>query len=289
MTKLLSGLHFNKLYSGIRFLKLTNINEIHNRMGFITGLNRDHIDFNPIGECSAGGIYFCELIKVPMWIQYGQTFCVYYREVTIPDDAQVYIETNKFKADKMILSDRQEIWNNNDMCRLIVSAIGVYLYYVKNQTEEICKIALMQDGLALQYVPDKVPELCKIAVMQNGLALQYVEIQTYELCKIAVKQNGLALRYVHDPIEEICKMAIEQDEKAFDYVKNQTVELSKLLIEKNPFLFDDLIDQTSELSTIITKNTNLILIYSKEKVKSLFSMSAILNDGLKLYVKDVKV
>jgi hypothetical protein len=61
------------------------------------------------------------------------------RNVIIPDDAKVYVENNKFKADKIILDDRQLIdWINECFCKWSVdnhdcrSIIKKYLHSNKN-------------------------------------------------------------------------------------------------------------------------------------------------------------
>ena len=107
--KLLSGKDFNQRYQTDKFVKLTNELENHNGYQFETGLNIDSIPFNPSGECGTGGIYFCSREKMSMWLNYGYKPMIYVRWVSIPDDAVVYIEEDKFKADRMILSERQKI------------------------------------------------------------------------------------------------------------------------------------------------------------------------------------
>lgn len=106
---ILSGKLFNILFRKMKFVKLTNITEIHNGFHFKDGLNVDNKKFNPHEECSAGGIYFTEKIKMRIWFHYSHSVMVYCRNVSIPNDAKVYIETDKLKADKIILSKRHVI------------------------------------------------------------------------------------------------------------------------------------------------------------------------------------
>jgi hypothetical protein len=255
MAKVLSGSEFNKQYPSTLFVKLTNETEIHNGFQFKTGLNIDVNKFNPIGECKFGGIYFCEIDKARLWFRYGYTICVNCRDVQIPDDAQVYIEYDKFKADKLILSSKTEIWSHNKLCQTIVAQEEESLQKVKLQTEEICLIAVKRNpneflyiidqtynicktvvnrnGLILKSIRNKTDEICKLALMQNGFALQYVEKQTYELCRIAVEQNGLALRYVETQTEELCKIAVRQSGSALEFVINQTEEICIIAVVQN--------------------------------------------------------
>ncbi len=95
----------------MQFVKLTNEKENYNEYQFKTRYNVDSIPFNLQWSCQPGEIYFCEISKPAKWLYYSGTIdlIIYFRYVTIPDDVEVYIELNKFKTDKIILSERQKI------------------------------------------------------------------------------------------------------------------------------------------------------------------------------------
>ncbi len=97
---------FKVEYPDTKFYKLTNESENHNGFQFVDGINIDTQKFNPSGECSSGGLYFTELNKIAMWISYRGQNMKYIREVEILDDSLIYIEDNKFKADKFILHQK---------------------------------------------------------------------------------------------------------------------------------------------------------------------------------------
>ena len=101
---LLDGSDFNKIYKGSHIKYVDKSNKSHyNNMTYIIGLN---INVEPMiakGYCRAGGMYFTGLKHERTWA--GRGDIVY--KVTIPDDAYVYTESRKFKADKFILSDPQ--------------------------------------------------------------------------------------------------------------------------------------------------------------------------------------
>ena len=94
----------------MNYYKITNQYERHHNLQYHTGLNVDCLPFRPSGDCEDGGIYFARrdilafLFKGP-WL----------RMVTIPDDAQVYLNPDppeKWKADKVILGPRKKITLN---------------------------------------------------------------------------------------------------------------------------------------------------------------------------------
>ena len=67
-SQLLDGQSFNEKYQGKIFVKLTNREENHRGYQFKTGLNIDKLPFNPKGECQSGGIYFCLLEDLSLWL-----------------------------------------------------------------------------------------------------------------------------------------------------------------------------------------------------------------------------
>jgi hypothetical protein len=223
--RLVTGKEFNQDINGHQFVKLTNSSEIHHSYQFQTGLNIDSIPFDPRGECRPGGIYFCSLDQLSLWLDYAPDPMFYVRFVTLPNDAQVWIEKDKFKADRLILSDRVkiadlDIWADETYCLRAVQQNGRALQYVKNQTDAINLEAVKQCPYALEYVNNQTNDICLEAVRRNGWALQYVNEQTEEICLIAVRQHGHALAYVKKQTPEICRVALQSDCYASKYVKD---------------------------------------------------------------------
>jgi|SaaInlStandDraft_4_1057021.scaffolds.fasta_scaffold04655_3 hypothetical protein len=234
--------YYNK--SNTKFYKILKEDLVHNRYKFIDGLNIDPIPFNPKGSCSAGGFYFTEYDKIAHWLTYTKNL-TYIAEITIPDDAQVYIEENKFKTDKFILNLKDmttikdhKCWYDADFCKLAVQRCGYDLQYVNiPQTEALCKFAVKQNGFALKYV--NIPQtdaLCKMAVQQDGLALEFVNNQTPELCELAVRQNGLALQFVVNQSSELCELAVQQNGYALYHVINRNDNICELAAQRHAYI-----------------------------------------------------
>jgi len=247
----ISGSDFNTINTS-KFYKFLNDDLIHYGFQYKLGLNIDTKKFNPNGECTKGGLYFCEESKCHM-------FCKYYGGkmgiVSIPDDALVYIEHNKFKADKFIINEiidfdsvDESFWIN------MLDKTGVMLRYVKNQTYEICETAVKQNGLAIQYVTDSLLtyDLYKLAIEQNSRAIQYVSMDMIDhvLIESAIRQNGLMLRFITDQTPELCEMAIKQNPLALQYVKDDmlTKELCTMAVQLNGNALS-CIDQSSSFFT----------------------------------------
>jgi hypothetical protein len=114
--KVFSGLEFNRLFYETgstqkprfyetgstqkpRFYKFLSKNAIHYDFQYKQGLNVDINPFCPHGSCEKGGLYFADKMNILDYSTFGDYIC----EVEIPDDAQVYVESCKFKCDKFIL------------------------------------------------------------------------------------------------------------------------------------------------------------------------------------------
>ena len=215
----LSGEEFKRLNKGKKFYKLTTFDELHNGFQFRDNLNVDIVEFNPLGECKGGGMYFADFENIFDWITYGSKQMYWIREVRILNDSKVYIESGKFKTDKFALLKRKSIYDNEEYCKIIVKKNGWALEYVKNQTDEICKLAVQKYGLALSFVKKQTPEICKLAVQKTYTALAFVEHQTDEICKLALEQTPYALYWIKNQTDEICKIAVEKDETILRYIK----------------------------------------------------------------------
>jgi len=262
----ISGGEFNLLYPNIQLYKLTNEDENHNNFQFTDGFNIDYIPFDPTGSCHSGGLYFTEYDKIGMWIYYNKQKMKYIRKVEIINDSKVYVEDNKFKADKFILRERIlledfEGWNDKTFCKIAVQQNGLALEYVINQTEKICKLAVQKNGLALQYVIVQTKEICNFAIQQNAFALKYVIFQNNELCKLAVKQNGLSLYYVETQTKELCKLAVQQNPNALKYVKNQTKDICKLAIQKDSSVIRYVKKRKVEICKLTMQQNDFVLKY----------------------------
>ena len=257
--KTYSGKEFNQWaeLNGKVFVKILNKAEIHFDFHYFDGENIDIIEFNPTGSCQAGGLYFCEFQN---FFFFNNWESYYMRQVIVPDDALVYVDNHKFKANKIHLDKRYTIeqhplwkYRKDDVKRLI-KFMPYYFTIIEEQTPEIILEAVKQNGLDLEYVINQTFELCLEAVKQNGMALQYVKLQTQELCMEAVKQNGMALQYVKLQTQELSMEAVKQNGYAIQYIKKQTDELCLEAVRKNGLALKFIEKQTEELAWIAIKN-----------------------------------
>lgn len=200
INKTISGTEFNILYKDVNFVKLTSEDENHNDLQFHDGLNEDILPFYPHGACHAGGIYFIDEKVMKSWIYYNMKFMVYVRSVQIPDDAQVYIENNKFKTDKIILGSRQNISEETYIDAIINYCVTPSCFPQHILTKKICLTLMKHIAYPLSQIPHnlKDKELCMEGVKLCGLSLLCVpvELRDREICMEAVKQSCHAIHYI---------------------------------------------------------------------------------------------
>jgi hypothetical protein len=99
--KFTTGLELNRIFLGMKFIKFIKRNRKQmNNYVYQVGLNIDK-PLHP-GRCP-GGLFFTVLPYYAQYVNWGDDMCV----VTIPDNAEVYIDYHCFKADQLIISDIQ--------------------------------------------------------------------------------------------------------------------------------------------------------------------------------------
>jgi hypothetical protein len=91
----------------MKYYKIFNESDKHNGFQYVDGLNIDSIPFNddPNDSCVKGGFYFSDAEHICEFLGYGN----YIREVSLPDDAKMVKNGNKWRADKLFLHERKDL------------------------------------------------------------------------------------------------------------------------------------------------------------------------------------
>ena len=317
--KELSGAEFNELYDGINFYKkMPQPNMRYDIFHYKLGLNTDTEHFKPntykknnFHPYKEDNFCFYEESKCHLYFGYT-TIKDRIAVIKIPNDARVYIAKDKFKADKIVITDIITIDDISTNIAINLLQKGcISLQYVKEQTEEICKLAIIKSyhyydnynnepkcyynyddyvqrhSKQLKYVKVQTEEICRLAVQGDGCALKYVKDQTEELCKIAVHNFGLALEFVKEQTEEICKTAVQQNGHALElFVQNQTEDICKLAVQQNALMLQYVINQTEDICSLAVHQDGLMLQYVKEQTEYICKLAVQQNcDALK-YAKE---
>jgi hypothetical protein len=232
----LIGTDFNRIFKDYNFLKLTNCKEVHHGMRYKTGFNKDINIFNPTKRCSIGGMYF----TIPIYVgRYMEILNItYYRIVNIPDDALVYVEEDKFKTNKFILSNRypiENLWKNIRYSLAAVRYNGMFLMFIINQTYKICIDAIYNDYRALPYSKIQDHTIHITAILQNPSIIMNIKNPSRYVIIEALKRDGVLIMHINKPSNHMYEVAVRQNGLALFYIpKNkQTHKLCKLAVKQN--------------------------------------------------------
>ena len=291
----ISGTDFNEIYKGIKCYKFLNDNLNHRGFIYAEGLNIDTEPFNPTGICSIGGLYFCE--EAECW-QYCTDYGTKRALIEIPNDARVYVEQSKFKADKIFITEIKEFDDIDDVFWIdILPKNAEVLKYIKNQTEELCILAVKKLGCAFKYVNEqfRTEDMCILAIKHNGWTFEYMkEYQTERICRLAVQRNNKALEYVNEEFKtnELCVLAVNQRGLSLEFIDNQTLELCALAVKQNGHALCYVQDQfrTKEICYLAIQQDYQALFYIKDMISDFINelcIYAVEQNGLALlYVKN---
>lgn len=173
--------------------------------------------------------------------------------ISVPDDAQVYVEKYSFKTDKIIIHDiidfvnvADKFWIDNVFDRYdsvveyakyhLERAADAYIKeanFIQTHIDKECTLIAKQNCLVLEFIREQTDEMCMKAVKQNGLVLEYIKHPTEEMYNIAVKENGLALAYVgiENQTSNLCRLAVKQNMLASQFVSYSVTYRPKKNIE----------------------------------------------------------
>jgi hypothetical protein len=249
----ITGQRFNDLAKNIVLIKFFPPNDILRDYLYKTGLNVDTKPFNPRGNCSGGGLYFTELKHFNDFKSYGSMVAL----IHIPNNARVYTEHKKWKADQILVNERMkyqdfiEQLSDTQLLDLLKYNKEMIEYIPKNKINyELCLNEVQHNGLMLKFVPEnlKDDELCLISIKQNQDAIKFLpniwmpktsewivkiaKIDSYlfdlipdklknkDMYKIAIEKNGLLLKKFPKDMKsrDICIRAVEKNGLAFKHV-----------------------------------------------------------------------
>jgi hypothetical protein len=286
----LSGELFNQLFTDHYVVLVDKDDKLDYNNVAHTGLNDKYLNITNIGttQYAYGGIEFFDEASILLNVC-NYSFPTHYRTVNVPENGtQVYIDTSKFRGDKIHLCEKKplgdmSIWDDEDFCNSAIAKDVKFVQYCRNITEQRC-IEIIEDKPALiEIIPIKTPEVYLAAVLKNGFMIRYVppekqtiemcwvafshnyrtfesiHCQEIEMCFLAVQQSGILLEYVKEQTSDICIDAVEQNWKAIEFVRNQTLDICQLACIKSVKALEFCKVQTKEMCMDILATYPLML------------------------------
>lgn len=222
---MITGKQFNEQNKNIQLVTVTDSEDMQCGVKYAEWVNE-----------KPQGLFFCRYDDFPFMVYNLNNPMVHMWDVEIPDDANVDATNKKIKCTKFVLSNKRNIWDEDNNCLRAVKFDGLLLHFIEKQNNEICIEAIKENSKALGFVNDQNDKVYTVLLESDGLNIQHVIKQTLELCETAVKQNIEALKYM-DQTDEVCFMAIKHHVDALKYVKKQTQELCLEAVKLNRACF----------------------------------------------------
>jgi hypothetical protein len=188
----------------------------------------------------------------------------HYWTIRVPIDAQVHIDTDCYKADKLVCIERKplkemSLWTNKSVCKKIIEKEKEFLRFVKcfeetdyleimekqskmiqyipqeNQSITLKYAAVSRDSNNLQYILNQNLELCRIAIENNYRMVKWAKYIDEELSIYAVSKDGMLLEHVPGDIqtEAIILSAVNENYNSIKFAKVQTEQICKIVFDKN--------------------------------------------------------
>ena len=295
----ISGGAFNK-YNSKRLVKVTNKECVHNNFIFKKGLIIDTVEFNPDKDCS--GIYFVTIDRLFNWIKYNGKLMYYIWDVIIPDDALVCLDDyNKFKADKIILHNKDFIYNTekphlpyikqNNLKNIVIAGSE----FNKFNTERFVKLTnkkcvhnnfVFKNGLNIntigfssinrwyQYIDKDMYYIWNVIIPDDALVC--INLNILKTNKI-ILQNKQA---IHDQ-EKLCIEATTYNCDVIKCIKNKTLKVCLGTVKRNGYALEYIDEQTEEICLAAVKEDGLSLEYVENQTDEI-CISAVKENGVVL-------
>jgi hypothetical protein len=257
----ITGKKFNELFNDLVFIKFFPQDDCLKGFRYKTGRNIDHNPFNPNDECQKGGLYFTELKNFSIFRWYGSKIAV----IRVPDEARVYCEEKKWKADMIDVEKRYsyndfffELYKSlkrNEITAsplyLVTSLLDIYEDDIPNKIDfqifdnflqdkiinkKIAKNVIKYKEKFFKYIPKKLltPTFLLEIVKEYPMLIKDIpkDFIDWKISLCSVKNNGKMIKHI--PVElinhELCLLAVRNDPYSIDDIPDQFV-CKKIVLE----------------------------------------------------------
>lgn len=234
MEKEITGKQLNEMLGSFSnlFLKITNYHEddvIDFGMPLKTGLNEMVGSFKSAGICDIClGITFDHVSEVLLMWRFGK----YARQISVPDDARVYVEYGCLKADKLIMGEKKEysvVLNELIKKSMIMDPVRTYEFLEKAVKHSPYNLRLIDQEF-------RTYEMMKNAVKNEGCVLENIneKFRTEEIVMEAIKSNGTSIRFVGK--NKITRQMVTKALETHDVILSDSLERQYLKTPNGQFV-----------------------------------------------------
>ena len=215
----LDGNNFlSKFPKGV-FVKVLNFKEKHNGFQYTDGKNEDDLPFNSSGQCEPGGLYFTEKNLIFDYLSYGD----HIRIIKILPDSKIYIESGKYKANKLELGKSykfseffETFFTKEELLNMLEYDYRIIKYFSKKSiTPEIIKFLVNLDSIDKFNI---IPEF----------------ILTTEMLISCIEKNHKYVKYIPENLlsKELYKCFITKDYRTIIFIPNKFLTITECFIKQ---------------------------------------------------------
>lgn len=259
----LPGSLFNEIFGEITMYKFIDDDFKDGVKSLEVGLNKTTTMITTSTGHTYGGykIYTQEDMLVNLKKCIRATF---YTEVTVPDDAQVFIANDYCETDQIVIMEFKPIielpfWEDPEFCKEAIKVDATNIKYMKNITDQMWIEAISRDINVLKDIEYPTEEMCLAGLNKSWFAFTHIKNPTYAICLAAIKKDVYILKYIpkHMLTEEIYMEVINKTPIAIFSIPTDflTMSLVKFAVSKNPVFLS-----RSELKDFLCEELYLVAV-----------------------------
>jgi hypothetical protein len=158
----------------LKFVKILSEDLKHNGFQYKEGMNVDTKPFDNNFNSSFGyGLYFTTNKLIYDYLSYGPLIA----DVTVPLDANVVQFADKFRADRIYISNIRR-WDRELDLEKALNNNGSAIKHIQNPSDELLLMAIRRNARNIQYIKNPTDEMKLAAIKQNTTTIQYIKDST---------------------------------------------------------------------------------------------------------------
>ncbi|ARF12430.1 protein of unknown function DUF4116 [Klosneuvirus KNV1] len=211
----------------------------------------------------------------------------------IPDDANVFVESDQYTSDKLIVIDKKpieqmDIWDKPEIYIKIVNENPIFMKYIKNNKENVTMEMLKKNPSLINHVDKPTDDMIIASLSTSPYLLSHIKNPDMKLCIEAIKISPKCIQYIDNLTEEMCIELISVNKDVFEYIDNPTRSMCTLALMLDGKLIkhikNHMIDKN--LCELAFNNTKEAFLYIPTRYKSYeMCLDVVRYDGT--YLEDV--
>jgi hypothetical protein len=223
------------------------------------------------------GYKFVDLDNVERVFEHLRMISVplYYREIEIPDDAQVSVGTIDFSSDKIILGERRsindlQIWDDptfieytrQEIRKKNYTARKIFSFVSKHFSEDELEVLVDNDSYLIEYIADASEKLQLMAIRKSPFCYKFIKNPTEKVTIEALEKEDVFYS-VPNKTEAVCIKSVSKRPTSINQMsyEQQTVKVCEECLKRDGMLLQHIKREKTEDLCIIAVKENPNALY----------------------------